>query len=108
MEDFLFFSPDCTPYEDGTFGIILEFTSAYPLTPPSVRFEPPIFHPNVYSNGSVCLDILNKAWSPTFSISTILLSMQVSKILTFSLRSKKLDIFLFQALLITPNPNSPA
>jgi len=34
---------------------------AYPSTPPVVKFEPAIFHPNVFQNGQVCLSILNES-----------------------------------------------
>ena len=47
-----------------------------------------MFHPNVYANGELCLDILQNRWSPTYDVAAILTSIQ--------------------SLLHDPNPNSPA
>ena len=41
------FGPDETPWEGGTFKLILEFTEDYPNKPPSVKFTTKMFHPNV-------------------------------------------------------------
>lgn len=35
------------------------------------------FHPNVYGDGSLCLDIIQDKWSPIYSVSSILTSIQV-------------------------------
>ncbi|MGH0183799.1 UNVERIFIED_CONTAM: hypothetical protein FKN15_012982 [Acipenser sinensis] len=42
------------------------------------KFEPPIFHPNVYPSGTVCLSILeeDKDWRPAITIKQILLGIQ--------------------------------
>lgn len=54
------------------------FNDDYPTTPPKCKFEPPIFHPNVYSTGTVCLSLLNeqKDWRPAISIKQVLLGVQ--------------------------------
>lgn len=80
--------PDDTPWEDGTFRLQLEFTEDYPNKAPTVKFVTKLFHPNVYADGSICLDILQNQWSPIYDISAILTSIQ--------------------SLLCDPNPNSPA
>lgn len=68
--------PDATPFEDGTFRLVLKFDENYPSNPPVVRFLSEMFHPNVYPSGDLCLDILQNRWSPTFDVSTILTSIQ--------------------------------
>ena len=42
----------------------------------SVKFLTKMFHPNVYSNGELCLDILQNRWSPTYDVAAILTSIQ--------------------------------
>ncbi len=39
-------SPDDTPWEGGTFNLLLEFTEDYPNKAPTVRFVTKMFHPN--------------------------------------------------------------
>ena len=43
-----------------------------------MRFVPPLFHPNVYPCGKVCLSILNVegGWKPGISVLTILSGIQ--------------------------------
>ena len=77
-----------TPFEDGTFKLMLTFDESYPNKPPTVKFLSRMFHPNVYANGELCLDILQNRWSPTYDVAAILTSIQ--------------------SLLHDPNPNSPA
>ena len=60
----------------------------YPNKPPVVKFVSKLFHPNVYADGAICLDILQNQWSPIYDIAAILTSIQ--------------------SLLNDPNPNSPA
>ncbi|KAL6587514.1 Ubiquitin-conjugating enzyme E2 2 [Orobanche minor] len=72
----------------GTFKLILQFTEDYPNKPPTVRFISRMFHPNIYADGSICLDILQNQWSPIYDVAAILTSIQ--------------------SLLCDPNPNSPA
>lgn len=82
------FGPDDTPWEGGTFKLLLEFTEDYPNKPPAVKFLSKIFHPNVYGDGKICLDILQNQWSPIYDIAAVLTSIQ--------------------SLLSDPNPASPA
>merc|ERR1719197_2164880 len=65
-----------TAYENLTFKMSLAFPADYPFTAPTVRFETPIFHPNVDQYGNICLDILKERWSACYNVRTILLSIQ--------------------------------
>jgi ubiquitin-conjugating enzyme E2 I len=68
----------------------MEFSEEYPSKPPKCKFVPPLFHPNVYPSGTICLSILNEeeGWRPAITIKQVLIGIQ--------------------DLLDTPNPNSPA
>jgi ubiquitin-conjugating enzyme E2 I len=35
-----------------------------------------IFHPNVFSNGRVCLSLLNEDWTPSITIKSLLVGLQ--------------------------------
>ena len=68
----------------------MDFTDEYPSKPPKCKFVPPLFHPNVYPSGTICLSILNEDedWRPAITIKQICVGVQ--------------------DLLDNPNPNSPA
>jgi ubiquitin-protein ligase len=58
-------------------------TEQFPFKSPSVGFRTKIFHPNVdESSGSICLDSLNKAWSPAFSLENVITS-QIAYLLQY-------------------------
>ena len=67
--------PKDTPYENGVFFLKINFPSDYPLKPPKIMFNTKIYHPNIDDDGNICLDILRKQWSPSLTISKVLLSI---------------------------------
>ncbi|XP_014391948.1 PREDICTED: ubiquitin-conjugating enzyme E2 D3 isoform X2 [Myotis brandtii] len=74
--DLIFFSPqNDSPYQGGVFFLTIHFHTDYPFKPPKVAFTTRIYHPNINSNGSICLDILRSQWSPALTISKVLLSI---------------------------------
>ena len=79
-----------TIWEGGMFKMSMEFTEEYPSKPPKCKFTPPLFHPNVYPSGTICLSILNedKGWKPSITIKQLLIGIQ--------------------DLLDNPNPDDPA
>lgn len=77
-------------FENSILRAEMSFPIDYPMNPPSLKFITPMFHPNVYKDGNVCISILHKAgddptayessserWSPVQSIRTIILSILV-------------------------------
>ena len=79
--------PSGSPYQGGVFYLNIDIPVDYPFKAPKITFKTKIYHCNVNSNGSICLDILKDAWSPALTISTALLSIC--------------------SLMDDPNPNDP-
>jgi ubiquitin-protein ligase len=78
-----------TDWTDAVFDLEFTFSSEYPNVAPDVHFVGTIpFHPNVYANGKICLDLLQHNWSSAYGVDAIITSIQT--------------------LLIAPNPNSTA
>ena len=67
--------PDDSPYAGGVFFLNIHFPTDYPFKPPKLNFTTRIYHPNINSNGSICLDILKDQWSPALTISKVLISL---------------------------------
>ncbi|THH09363.1 hypothetical protein EW145_g2078 [Phellinidium pouzarii] len=67
-----------TAWENGIYKLQMIFPEDYPTKPPKCKFTPPLFHPNVYPSGTVCLSILDeeKSWKPAITIKQILLGIQ--------------------------------
>ncbi|KHF99533.1 Ubiquitin-conjugating enzyme E2-17 kDa [Gossypium arboreum] len=63
--------PSDSPYAGGVFLVSIHFPPDYPFKPPKVAFRTKVFHPNINSNGSICLDILKEQWSPALTISKV-------------------------------------
>jgi ubiquitin-conjugating enzyme E2 A len=83
------FGAAATDWEGAVFRLNVIFPAQYPIECPEVRFVGVIpFHPNVYSNGKICLDLLQHNWSAAYGIDAVIVALQ--------------------ALLQSPNPASPA
>jgi len=80
--------PRETPYEGGIFKMKMEFPKDFPMMPPELHFVSEFWHPNVYTDGKVCISILHppvhdelsdelpgERWLPSQSVSSILLSV---------------------------------
>ena len=67
--------PSDSPFHQGVFNLSIHFPTDYPFKPPKVNFTTKIYHPNISSSGSICLDILKQQWSPALTVNKILLSI---------------------------------
>lgn len=81
--------PDDTLYEGGFFNAKLEFPADFPNAPPVMTFTTPIWHPNVYEDGKVCISILHppgedrfnehesatERWRPILGVESIIVSV---------------------------------
>lgn len=75
--------PKNTPYENGYYFFQFNYPTNYPFSPPIVKYYTndsiTRFNPNLYTNGKVCVSILNtwhgEQWTGCQTISSILLTL---------------------------------
>ncbi len=79
--------PKDTPFENGVFKISINMPQDYPFKPPKMIFKTRVYHPNIASDGSICIDILKDQWSSALRLNSVILSIS--------------------DLLANPNPNDP-
>lgn len=73
--DVLLKAPKDSFYSGGVFHLHIQFPTDYPFKPPKVVFKTKIYHPNINSNGVICLDILGENWSPALTVGKVLVSI---------------------------------
>ncbi|KAL4887674.1 ubiquitin-conjugating enzyme/RWD-like protein [Aspergillus karnatakaensis] len=72
----------------GYFKAAMKFPSNYPYSPPEFRFLRPLYHPNIYKDGKLCISILHtpgedemsgelasERWSPAQRVESVLISI---------------------------------
>nr|XP_043632371.1 ubiquitin-conjugating enzyme E2 22-like [Erigeron canadensis] len=64
--------PAGTPYENGVFRMKLILSRDFPHSPPKGYFLTKIFHPNIASNGEICVNTLKRDWNPSLGLRHVL------------------------------------
>ena len=80
-------NPDSLYYR-GYFKATMTFPKNYPYSPPDFKFTRPLYHPNVYPDGRLCISILHapgddemsgelaaERWSPAQRVESVLISI---------------------------------
>ena len=97
--------PRDSPYEGGVFVLSIQIPRDYPFKPPKFAFKTQIYHPNINSQGSICLDILRSQWSPALTVGKV---MQIFLELLSNLNSCYSQVLLsICSLMCDPNPDDP-
>ena len=84
----IFEGPEDSLYEGGYFKTQIRFPDDYPNSPPEMKFVCPMWHPNIYADGKVCISILHapgedtmsgetadERWRPILGVEAILVSV---------------------------------
>lgn len=83
--------PHYSPYEGALFELEIEIPDRYPFVPPQLRFVTPVYHPNIDTQGRICMDLLKMppkgGWRPTITMQNLIEAVQ--------------------SLLGNPNPDDP-
>eukprot|EP01087_Luapelamoeba_hula_P005322 TRINITY_DN15401_c0_g1_i1.p1 TRINITY_DN15401_c0_g1~~TRINITY_DN15401_c0_g1_i1.p1 ORF type:complete len:212 (-),score=34.04 TRINITY_DN15401_c0_g1_i1:172-807(-) len=89
--DLMHFEVKVTPYDgmytNACFHFNVEVPTNYPYDPPKVVCATPIYHPNIDTEGHVCLNILRAEWMPVLSLGSV--------------------VFGLMTLFLEPNPDDP-
>jgi len=86
---FTLLGPHDTPFEGEILNGRIIFTHLFPNVPPTFEFTSKLFHPNIYTDGKVCVSTLldvrdnnfydqdGEKWSPVNTIQSIILSIML-------------------------------
>ena len=64
--------PEEVRYEGDVFTVTITLGDKYPRVPPRAVMNTPIFHPNICSNGAICVACLRRSWNQTVTIHQLL------------------------------------
>ncbi|KAJ2892147.1 NEDD8-conjugating protein ubc12 [Coemansia aciculifera] len=64
-------------YHGGQFRFSFEVSDDYPHRAPKVLCEQKIYHPNIDTEGHVCLNVLREDWNPVLNIQSVIFGLQM-------------------------------
>ena len=85
--DVIMIGPPDTLFEGANIKAVIDFPQDYPNKAPQFKFVTPLYHPNIYPDGKVCISILHEGvdefgyeslserWNPSQSVNSILISI---------------------------------
>ena len=79
--------PAGTPYENGVFRMKLLLSHDFPHSPPKGYFLTKIFHPNIATNGEICVNTLKKDWNPSLGLRHVLIVSTVWHFCVFEVKT---------------------
>ena len=65
-------TPDSGYWTDCTYTFTFTIPALYPHEPPKVHCSTQLYHPNVNTQGNVCLNILREDWKPVLDINAVI------------------------------------
>ncbi|KAJ2871839.1 NEDD8-conjugating protein ubc12 [Coemansia aciculifera] len=71
------YRPPIGIYHGGQFRFSFEITDDYPHTAPKVLCVQKIYHPNIDTEGHVCLNVLREDWNPVLNIQSVIFGLQM-------------------------------
>jgi len=72
----LHIEPDEGMYKGGHFTFTFVINQNFPHDPPKVKCKQKIYHPNIDTQGNVCLNILREEWKPVLNLNAVIVGLQ--------------------------------
>ncbi|KAJ2402192.1 NEDD8-conjugating protein ubc12 [Coemansia sp. RSA 2559] len=73
----LVYRPPAGHYHGGEFKFRFDISENYPHEPPKVLCQQTIFHPNIDTEGHICLNVLREDWKPVLNIQSVIFGLQL-------------------------------
>ena len=62
-------------WRGGTFTFTFKVPDSYPHEPPKVLCDQKVYHPNLDTQGNICLNVLREDWSPVQTVTSVIFGL---------------------------------
>ena len=62
-------------WRGGTFTFTFKIPDSYPHEPPKVLCDQKVYHPNLDTQGNICLNVLREDWSPVQTVTSVIFGL---------------------------------